>query len=94
MMSVYIGQNSSSTAPLTQGVPQGFILSPILFALYLLPLGSIFNKYGVSFHLYTDDVQLYLPLNFDDKCQIGSLLLCIKELESWLSLADPEYWEN
>ncbi len=39
-----------SIAKLTCGVPQGSILAPILFSLYMLPLGNIFRKHGISFH--------------------------------------------
>ncbi len=52
---VSIGNHSSSEISLQSGVPRGLILGLVLFALYMLPLGSILNNYGVSFNLYADD---------------------------------------
>ncbi len=43
---VKVGNFSSSIAHLTCGLPQGSILAPSLFSLYMLPLGSILRKHG------------------------------------------------
>ncbi len=51
---VKLGNFSSSVANLTCGVPQGSILAPSLFSLYMLPLGSILRRHGVSFHFWGD----------------------------------------
>ncbi len=82
---VKLGNFSSSPAPLTCGLPQGSILASSLFSLYMLPLGSILRKHGVSFHFYTDDTQIYLPIKRNNSTAITSLLRCLEESKSWLA---------
>ncbi len=82
---VNIGHRFSSEMHLRSGVPQGSILGPVLFSLYMLPLGLILNKHGVSFHLYADDIQIYIPLKRGNKHAIKPILDCLEELKLWLA---------
>ncbi len=82
---VKIGNCTSSLDYLTCGVPQGSILAPTLFSLYLLPLGSVFRKHGVSFHCYADDMQIYLRATKEKESAINTLSACLDDVKSWLS---------
>lgn len=46
----------SSLSSLTAGVPQGGVLSPLLFSLFI---NSVSHLLSSHFHLYADDLQLY-----------------------------------
>ncbi|XP_051939816.1 uncharacterized protein LOC127612987 [Hippocampus zosterae] len=82
---VSLGCSETRTAALSCGVPQGSILGPLLFSLYLLPLGSILRKHGIPFHCYADDCQIYVPLSKKDTFSLRPLLSCLGEIKTWMA---------
>ena len=57
-------------------VPQGSVLCPLLFSLYLQPIGDILRKHGLTFHHYADDLQIYANFEYNDY----SISVCLERL--------------
>ena len=78
----------SEPTELKYGVPQGSIVGPTAFSLYVLPLGNIIRKFELSFHMYADDVQLYTHFEPKDPALIAAALdkisSCIDTIKLWM----------
>ena len=51
--------STSNTCPLLYGVPQGFVVGPVLFTLYSQSLSDAINLHNCSFHKYADDTVVF-----------------------------------
>jgi len=57
---VTINSTSSAQSSLGQGVPQGSVLSPLLFILYTTPLSYLISDSSVGRYMYSNDNQLFI----------------------------------
>ena len=86
-----IDSSSSPSTTILTGVPQGSVLGPLLFVLFISPVANVINSdqsnqnNTVSFHQYADDTQLYIGINSSPlTSQIASIESCTQRVHDWL----------
>ena len=62
-------------------------MDPLLFSIYMLPIGNIIRSHGIHFHCYADDTQLYIPLKPGVTGNMSHLLSCLSEITPHPSVA-------
>lgn len=48
-------------------------------------MGSILSRHYVYFHLYADDLQIYLPVQSNSLSALESIHMCLKDIKIGLS---------
>ena len=68
----------------TTGVPQGSVLDPMFFSLFISPISHTVSSYGLLQQQYADDTQLYVAISKDNyDTPVAKLELCLSTLHSW-----------
>ncbi len=82
---VKVEGQSSRSVPLNHGVPQRSSLGPYLFNIYMTSLADILREFGIEFHVYTDDHQLYYafqPIDQDSAdVAVNKIQRCMVEVQ-------------
>jgi len=82
---VRCGGKRSALSDVICGVPQGSVLGPILFILYIADLASIVADHGLSLHQYADDSQIYGSCQSDATSSLSNTVSqCVDSISKWM----------
>ena len=82
VLRVKIGEFISNGKPMNFGVPQGSVLGPLLFCLYIQEINEIICNYDLRFHCFADDIQIYSPMTANDQ-QLQVIKDCLNKIKIW-----------
>jgi hypothetical protein len=77
---VVLPNGASNFRPVLSGVPQGSVLGPLLFLLYINDITDLFNN-KTSIKLFADDIKIYLEII--DRSDFEEFQQCINNVALW-----------
>ena len=81
---VSLSNHYSAFAPVHTEVPQGSVLGPMPFTVYIKPLSAIIDSHSIIHHSFADDLHLQMSAHPD---RISELLhfmqICINDAKAW-----------
>ena len=81
---ISLSNHCSDFTHVHSGVPQGSVLGPILFAMYIKPLSAIIDSHSIIHHSFADDLLLQMSAPPDRISEIlHSMQSCIGDVKAW-----------
>ena len=89
---VSLSNHCSAFAPVHSGVPQGSVLGPILFTMYIKPLSAIIDSHSIIHNSFADDIQLQMSAPPDRISELlHSIQSCISDVKAWATANMPKH---
>jgi len=81
---VKVGQWSGVITYCITGVPQGSVLGPLLFPIYISPISRLIDScYGINHHKYADDATLYVAVDPNNIASSTNFERCTEAVSLW-----------
>ena len=83
---VIVDNSSLHDVSVSSGVPQGSILGPLLFSLYVREVERFAQLLNFKIHMYADDIQGYFGFASDTPMTLIKKIQCfVSDLKSWMN---------
>ena len=70
------------------GYSKDLFLGPLLYVLYSSPIADIIRRHNLQYHIFDDDIQLYISFKLDSHQDLRSakvkVQLFVRDIECWM----------
>ena len=85
---VTVSGADSDVSHIHLGIPQGSVIGPLTFIMYLSPVGDIIRQHSIKYHTYADDIKIYMDFDpsipNEAECALFRLSNCITDVQNGL----------